>query len=126
GQAQFGERTGAWNAGVLSYFSGGRIINLDGLVNDTVLEYARRNELLAYIAREHIERIADFGVMIDDRMARRLGGYDSPMADDCIAKVGQLDKKYELRWSGSEYGIYDVNLECLKAALDATALSSTK
>jgi len=126
GQAQFPERTGAWNAGVLSYFSGGRIVNLDGLVNDTVLEYARRNELLAYIAREHIERIADFGVMIDDRMARRLGGYDSPMADDCIAKVGQLDKKYELRWIDSEYGIYDVNLECLKAALDATALSSTK
>ena len=126
GQAQYPERTGAWNAGVLSYFAGGRIVNLDGLVNDTVLEYARRNELLAYIAREHIERIADFGVMIDDRMARRLGGYDSPMADDCIAKVGQLDKKYELRWSGSEYGIYDVNLECLKAALDATALSSTK
>lgn len=115
------ELTGAWNAGVLSYFSGGQIVNLDGLVNDQVLEFARRNELLAYVARENIRRIADFGVMLDDRMARRLGGYDSPMADDCIEKIGQLDKKYELRWSDSEYGIYEINLECLKAALDATA-----
>ena len=126
GQAQYPERTGAWNAGVLSYFSGGRIVNLDGLVNDDVLDYARRNELMAYIARENIERIADFGAMLDDRMARRLGGYDSPMADDCIAKVGQLDRKYALRWSDSEYGIYDVNLECLKAALDATAAAVSR
>jgi hypothetical protein len=120
-QAQYPERTGAWNAGVLSYFAGGRIVNLDGLVNDDVLDFARRNELLAYLARENIQRIADFGVMIDDRMARKLGGYDSPMADDCISKVGQLDKKYELRWSGSEYGVYDVDIACLKAALEATA-----
>jgi hypothetical protein len=119
-EGQAPELTGAWNAGVLSYFAGGRIVNLDGLVNDQVLDFARRNDLLAYVARENIQRIADFGVMIDDRMARKLGGYDTPMTDDCIEKIGQLDKKYKLRWSDSEYGIYEVDIPCLKAALDAT------
>ena len=111
---------------MLSYFSGGRIVNLDGLVNDQVLDFARRNELLAYLARENIQRIADFGVMIDDRMARRLGGYDTPMTDDCISKVGQLDKKYQLRWSGSEYGVYQVDIACLNAALSATSAALSR
>ena len=32
-----------------------RIVNLDGLVNDTVLDFARRNELLAYLARPEVQ-----------------------------------------------------------------------
>lgn len=113
--------TGAWNAGVLSFFSGGRIVNLDGLANDDVLDFARRNEMLAYIAREHILRVADFGAMIADRTARKLGGYDSPMMDDCVTQIGQLDKKYELRWNGSEYGVYEFDFACLKAGMAVTA-----
>jgi hypothetical protein len=108
--------TGAWNAGVLSYFSGGQIVNLDGLVNDEILDYARHNALLDYLALREVRQLADFGAMIREPVARKLGGYDTGLTDTCISLRLQLDKRDDWRWSDSEFGMYDVDLDCLRGA----------
>jgi hypothetical protein len=113
--------TGAWNAGVLSYFAGGRIVNLDGLMNDEVFDYVRRNALLMYLAERDVRHIADFGVMIDDRMARQLGGYDTPTTDACIIKTQELSKTLGLSWMDSEHSFYKVDTACIRAAPDTIA-----
>ena len=42
---------GSWNAGIISYFSGVRLINIDGLTNDEVLPFIKRNSLFDYIKK---------------------------------------------------------------------------
>ena len=72
-----GGRVGCWNAGVVSYYSGREVINLDGLVNDDILPYVKSNALLAYIDEKHIRFIADYERMFDGDYRKR-GGYDDP------------------------------------------------
>jgi hypothetical protein len=103
--------TGAWNAGVLSYFAGGRIVNLDGLVNDEVYPFIRENQLLEYLAARDIRIIADYGAMVGSRAARERGGYDTPATDACIKKVSKL--KDGPRWYDSELNIYQVDAACV-------------
>lgn len=54
-------RVGSWNAGMLGYFSGRHVVNLDGLVND--LDYYRRvtvgRDLEGYLDSERIGWLAD-------------------------------------------------------------------
>ena len=55
------ERIGSWNAGMMGYFSGRHVVNLDGLAND--LDYFRQvtqgRDLAGYLARERIGFLAD-------------------------------------------------------------------
>ncbi len=69
---------GAWNAGILGYYQGGGVINLDGLVNNDIYPYAATNRLAAYIDRQGIRYIVDFARMVEDPGRRRRGGYDDP------------------------------------------------
>jgi hypothetical protein len=59
-------RIGSWNAGILGYFAERTVINLDGLVNSNILDYARRRRLDQYIEDNHIEYIADYNIMISE------------------------------------------------------------
>jgi len=70
-------KVGAWNAGVLGYYEGGHIINLDGLVNNDVYEYIIHNELPEYLSSRDIVFILDFEIMLEDHFPAR-GGYDDP------------------------------------------------
>ena len=54
-----GARIGCLNAGIPAFFSDRPIINLDGLVNHTVVAYWRRGEFDRYLRDQHIEYIAD-------------------------------------------------------------------
>jgi len=47
----------SWNAGIIGFYSGGHVVNLDGLVNGDIYEYAAHNRLPAYIdLRGKVER----------------------------------------------------------------------
>jgi len=70
-------RVGSWNAGIVNYYSGRDVINLDGLVNDDIFPHARDNTLLTYIDEKNIRYIADFERMFEEDFRRR-GGYDDP------------------------------------------------
>ncbi len=57
----FGDASlGISDAGIFSFVYGGRIINLDGLVNDEIVNYAP-NRLPCYLADKHIQYASGFG-----------------------------------------------------------------
>jgi hypothetical protein len=52
-------RIGCFNAGIPGYFSDRTVINLDGLVNHSVVRYWREHRLERYLTDENIEYVAD-------------------------------------------------------------------
>ena len=56
---------GAFNAGAIGYFSGGGVVNLDGLVNDRIYPYARSGMLLDYVHRRGLRTILDADLTVD-------------------------------------------------------------
>lgn len=87
----------AWNAGQIGYFSGGGVINLDGLVNDRIFPYAKSDTLAHYVASRSVQSIVDFPVMLDrsrtdygqPELSRR-GGYSGGELARCIVKEEAL------------------------------------
>ena len=67
---------GSWNAGIIGYYQGGTVVNLDGLVNNDVHEYAVNNRLAEYLAERNINYLIDFQNMFSSRAIRSRGGYD--------------------------------------------------
>ena len=61
---------GAWNAGIDSYFAGGGVVNLDGLVNDDAAQYVLSNSLKKYLAERHIDRVIDDSIMWESSLTR--------------------------------------------------------
>jgi hypothetical protein len=64
---------GAWNAGILGYFSGRAVVNLDGVVNDDALLALREERLLAYVRSREIDVIVDMPHQFE-RFLPRFGG----------------------------------------------------
>jgi hypothetical protein len=103
---------GAWNAGIISYFSEKNIINIDGLTNDGAFPYIRSNSLMSYIKEHDIQYLLDYQVMLTDGTLRRRGGYDESRADQCIVPLRTVDGDAE-RWNASEVTLFQVRQECL-------------
>jgi hypothetical protein len=80
-------RFGAWNAGIMGYYSTpGRLINLDGLVNDNAIPYIRRNELDAYITETGITQLIDFEGAVTRREPQQSGGFFNARFHQAISK----------------------------------------
>ncbi len=77
-QQELDGMVGSWNAGIIGYYQGGTIVNLDGLVNNDIYEYAVRNDLPTYLSQEGIKYIVDFENMLLEEKRRLRGGYDDP------------------------------------------------
>jgi hypothetical protein len=56
---------GGWNTGIVSYFSGRTVVNLDGVVNDQAIPYLRRRDLASYMDQRHIDYLVDGEGQID-------------------------------------------------------------
>jgi hypothetical protein len=69
-------RAASWNGGLIGYFAGGGVVNLDGLVNDArfVREVVQGKALGAYLRRERIRWLAD-ATTSDGRLAPLLRRY---------------------------------------------------
>jgi hypothetical protein len=89
------ERIGSWNAGIIGYYEGGRVINLDGLANNDIYSYAASGELPAYIDDKGIRYLMDFERMLSDEGRRRRGGYDDPAFLDRITQIRVFDDRTE-------------------------------
>lgn len=50
---------GAWNAGILGFFSGRRVVNLDGLVSSRDFFLEERHDLCAYLEQAGIDYLVD-------------------------------------------------------------------
>jgi hypothetical protein len=60
------DRIGAFNAGMLAYYSGRTVINLDGVVNGAALEAIRERRILSYIQDQEIDYLFDWWVTINE------------------------------------------------------------
>ncbi|MGD2177760.1 MAG: hypothetical protein PVG71_08055 [Anaerolineae bacterium] len=76
GRQEIGGLVGSWNAGIIGYYSGGDVINLDGLVNNEVYEYAANNDLPSYVESQGIKYVVDFETVLEDETRRQRGGFD--------------------------------------------------
>lgn len=53
-------RVGAWNSGLLGYYSENRVINIDGLVNNDIYDHLIDNDLICYLRQKPINYLVDF------------------------------------------------------------------
>ena len=88
---------GAWNAGIIGFYQGGQVINIDGLVNNDVYPYVLSNTLPSYLDSRKIKYIVDSQSMLDESFRIR-GGYDNPAFIQSMVPIkvfdpGRLDWK---------------------------------
>jgi hypothetical protein len=69
-------RMGGWNTGIVGFFSDGKIVNLDGLINDQIYPYVREGKVEQYIDRAKIKYIVDFPTQIEDPELSELRGFE--------------------------------------------------
>ena len=81
----------SWNAGIISYFSGKNVINIDGLTNDDILPFIKNNNLFDYIKLNEIEFIVDYSEMLSNKSARLRGGYLDDRIDRCLMPIKVVD-----------------------------------
>ncbi|MEM4247140.1 MAG: hypothetical protein QXF14_02350, partial [Candidatus Woesearchaeota archaeon] len=83
---------GAFNAGVYGYFSGRKIVNLDGVINDNAYYALKDKRLYSYINEQNISYIIDWDY-VEDYYFKRFGG-DANMSAH-LTRVAVLTKKDE-------------------------------
>ncbi len=106
-------KIGSWNAGIISYFSEAKIVNIDGLVNDEVLPYIKEGNLIEYLHFKNIEYLVDFDESFTLDNLRKRGGYDSKIFDSCIVKLNDLSDD-GLSSSFTKISIWSVRKNCQK------------
>lgn len=60
------DRIGSFNAGMLAYYSGRTVINLDGVVNGAALGAIRERRILSYVQGQKIDYLFDWWVTINE------------------------------------------------------------
>lgn len=106
---------GAWNAGSMGYFAGRPVTNLDGLINDDILPYARSGTLADYVRKRHLAYIVDYPAMFGGKLALR-GGYADGVLARCLQAQVQIDAdRPNLRWEDTVLTLYKVDSQCLES-----------
>ena len=67
------ERVGAFNSGIYGYLSGRTIVNLDGVMNDSVIPVLEEGRLIPYLYQERITYVVDWEITIEETF-EALGG----------------------------------------------------
>lgn len=67
-------KVGSWNAGIIGYYQGGKVVNLDGLVNNSIRPYIESNKVWEYLEEHNIQYTMDFLNMYSGDFPK-LGGY---------------------------------------------------
>ena len=111
---------GGWNVGILNYFEGGDVVNIDGLTNNDVVPYILSDKLHCYLLANDVRHVFDWQAMVackGDHCPNypALGGYTSG--------VFQKSLKPEYVVPGTEtlknsLVMYSVDMDTLAAAGD--------
>ena len=98
---------GAWNSGMIAWFAGRPVVNLDGLVNDEIEPYAKSGQLLEYLCRRKIDHLVDFAVMLElGRLTRRNGLSDGRLRAQLIQELDFSQGRLELRMKNTDLRLY--------------------
>jgi hypothetical protein len=107
-------RIGAWNAGIIGYYQGGEVVNIDGLVNDDIFPYAASNRLPEYLSSHNIRYIIDFDNMFFYSFIRMRGGFND---------ISFLESLQPIRhFGGAEYSWKNLTLYKIAAPGEETTL----
>ncbi len=87
----------SWNAGIIGYYQGGNVINIDGLVNDDIYPYVVNNALPTYLLYHDVNYIIDFQNMLNEPDRRLAGGYNSEAFRNSLQPVKVFDEG-QYRW----------------------------
>ncbi len=81
-----GATVGAWNAGVLAFYSERDVVNLDGLVNDDVVPYVLSDTLADYVDARGIEYVVDYDYQFTLPARRARGGDSDGRLVGCLSE----------------------------------------
>lgn len=104
---------GAWNAGIIRYFSNRQIVNLDGLVNDEILQYAKSGRLSDYVAKRQITYVMDFPFMLSDVFSAS-HGYSDGKLNSCLIAEHEIPSTSPAEEFGGKLTLYKVSGDCLR------------
>lgn len=98
-------RIGVWNAGIIGHVSARGVINIDGLVNDTIYDYIVEDRLLAYLRQREINYIVDYAAMLTSEGKVARSGLSLEEMARCLIAVRVLDGGAE-GWRDSNITLY--------------------
>ena len=101
----------SWNAGIISYFSGLPLVNIDGITTDEVLPFIANNNLFDYIKLRDIRYVIDYEEMFKNPARRVRGGFVDPRMDRCLRPLEAIDGDSPVWW-GSRVRMYEVVRGC--------------
>lgn len=110
---------GSWNAGIIGYFSDNPVtrrgvINMDGLMNDAILPYAKQGSLERYFIERRIQYVFESPQIWEPAMARR-GGYADGTIQRCIeSSIDLFPDDPDNNYAYGHIQLYKVNLRCLE------------
>jgi len=110
---------GSWNAGIIGYFADNSVaklgvINMDGLMNDAILPYAKRGNLDRYFVNRQIQYIFESPQMWEPAMSRR-GGYADNTLRGCVESVADLfPEDQDNNYAYGHIQLYKLNLQCIQ------------
>lgn len=104
---------GAWNAGIISYFSGRSLTNLDGLVNDEIYPNLVAGSLARYIHERGIRYLVDFPDIFSDVGAIK-GGFPDGRLPTCIRALKSF--RSDRPFAGTSLTLFEVDQVCIAAA----------
>lgn len=101
----------AWNAGIVAYFAGRPVTNLDGLVNDKVVPFVLQGRLLSFMKTHGIRYLVDFPVMLT---AERTHGFQRERLEQCLRPIRSLGDPQDpsAKFGGDVMWLYAVDGRC--------------
>jgi hypothetical protein len=110
-------RIGSLNAGLVGYYEGGRVVNLDGLMNSDIGPYRARGALACYLVDRRIRYLHELDLAKQTDVSwRRYGDPDRLIA----GALREIDSRVGPR--GSRAVAYEVDLDALARAPVCLAL----
>lgn len=106
---------GAFNGGLISYFSNRSLVNLDGLVNDDIYPYAKAGALADYVRARKMAFILDYEIMFTRQDVAQRGGYGNGKLFSCMTSLANFSAVDATRqWTGSDLKLFRVDPLCLR------------
>ncbi|MFN7454432.1 MAG: hypothetical protein ACK5RO_07210, partial [Pseudobdellovibrionaceae bacterium] len=106
-------KVAAWNAGVLSWYSGNKVTNIDGLTNDSVHEFIRNGKLMDFLSERNLSRVLDFSAMWTSEDRAQRGGYRNLLIhSQCYRERNRFTSS---QWQNSDLQMIEINHDCLRS-----------
>ncbi|MCQ9200676.1 MAG: hypothetical protein JJ846_007965 [Prochlorococcus marinus CUG1437] len=87
---------GSWNSGIIGFFSKRDIVNIDGLVNNSVAPYIKNDNLISYFKKAKIDYVIDYETMLTNEYYSRRGGFSDRKLNKCLEKLEfKMDQSYK-------------------------------